>query len=390
MGGPGPLVAIVRNPFAAIAAATIFLRFVMRGARGPWRTWIVRAAPLAAIVPRLIEPSTAPPVLQFLDLMCAVGALGLLGFIGQTIVGDGVRRQEHVDELLDAVMLPVSASMVSFGLWASSHVNPVYDPTIYAFEEILGLKFSIIGVRTYHALAPLSSLAGACYMFLACGIVLAALGQPTTERARAVLAASIVAGACGFALYFLCPVVGPLQAFAPEYPRSLPTIAAVPSPIEVPTDAPRNGMPSLHTVWALIIWFNAAALKRRPSRAALRVFAALTIWAAMGLDDTHWFSDIVVAVPLAVAVQAAVVEQATASLRGRITVAACAAMTALWLLAFRQGSVILGLPRVAAWTLIIATVVWPLVRRGLATRVDRQRDSDNANAGVVSMAAADA
>jgi hypothetical protein len=227
-------------------------------------------------------------------------------------------------------------------------------------------------------------------MFLACGIVLAALGQPTTARARAVLAASIVGGACGFALYFLCPVVGPLQAFAPEYPRSLPSIAAVPSPIDVPTDAPRNGMPSLHTVWALIIWFNAASLKRRPSRAALRAFAALTIWAAMGLDDTHWFSDVVVAVPLAVAVQAAAVEQAIGSSRGRVTIAVCAAMTGLWLLAFRQGSVLLGLPRAAAWTLVIATAIWPLLRRRLSMRVEGQTESDHAAPAVVSMAAADA
>ena len=61
-------------------------------------------------------------------------------------------------------------------------------------------------------------------------------------------------------------------------------------------------MPSLHTIWALLIWFNVGSLSAR-LRIGLRAFVILTLWAVMGLDDTHWLTDVVVGVPLAVAVQ---------------------------------------------------------------------------------------
>jgi hypothetical protein len=45
-----------------------------------------------------------------------------------------------------------------------------------------------------------------------------AAAQPDRRRGQAVLNATLVAGACGFALYFICPAVGPSVSFAPFYP----------------------------------------------------------------------------------------------------------------------------------------------------------------------------
>ena len=71
---------------------------------------------------------------------------------------------------------------------------------MYAFEQILGVKFSLLAVRSYHLLSPLSGLATACYGIVALGVVLVAATQATVRRERDVLTAVVVAGACGFAL----------------------------------------------------------------------------------------------------------------------------------------------------------------------------------------------
>src|SRR5262249_4808108 len=145
------------------------------------------------------------------------------------------------------------------------------------------------------------------------------------------------------------------------YPLSLPTIALdhVPEVI-ARVGAPRNGMPSLHAAWALLIWFNARTLAGA-WKFCLRVFAGLTIWAAMGLDDTHWLMDVVVTVPFVVAVQLMLIQS---SPRSSMLVDAtfCVVLTGAWLIAFRHADLILRMPRWAAWTLVGATVVLPLSR----------------------------
>jgi hypothetical protein len=261
--------------------------------------------------------------------------------------------------------MPGRTSMVSFGLWATHHVNPVYDGRIYAFEEILGFKFSIIGVKSYHVLKPLSGLASLCYAMLAVAMTIVAGAQGSLRRERAFLTATVVAGACGFALYFLCPIVGPLTAFGPLYPGALPDLSPDAPLLTAPTGAPRNGMPSLHTIWALLIWFNLGMLSPK-LRVALKVFVILTLWAVMGLDDTHWLTDVIVGVPLAVALQSAFVPTPGVSESRRWgTVTACAVLTFAWLLGIRAGTPLLQLPPVLAWIAVLFTVGWPLSRQQL-------------------------
>ena len=54
--------------------------------------------------------------------------------------------------------------------------------------------------------------------------------------------------------------------------------------------APRNGMPSLHTIWALLIWFSASGVAV-PVRRALRAFVLLTMWAVLSPEGSHWLMD---------------------------------------------------------------------------------------------------
>ena len=112
-------------------------------------------------------------------------------------------------------------------------------------------------------------------------------------------------------------------------------------------------MPSLHTAWALLIWFNAQPLPVRLRR-GLRLFVIMTLWATMGLEE-HWFMDLVVGVPLAVAIQS----RAGARRRQRDAAGStrsCAALTAAWLIGFRTGDTLLRLPMPVAWLAVVATV----------------------------------
>jgi len=260
-GGPAPSLAVVRNPFAAIAAATVFFRYIIYDRGGQSRRWIIYLIPVTCATALAAEGVGAPMALLFLDTLCALGALGVFGFVLAAFrTAGGQERARCFGQLMDALMLPLSASMASFGMWSTSRLNPVYDGRVYAFEEILRVRVSALVVRTYAQLGPLSAIATGCYDMLAMAIVLVAAGEKRFGRERDVLTAVVAAGACGFALYLVCPVVGTHEAFGPFFPNALSTVSSDGSLITAPLGVPRNGMPSLHTVWALIIWFNAQRL----------------------------------------------------------------------------------------------------------------------------------
>jgi hypothetical protein len=222
-------------------------------------------------------------------------------------------------------------------------LNPVYDAQVYAFEEILGGRFSLVGVQSFHLLWPISLLALEAYVALPMGLALVAGTQTSLRREIEVIAAAITLGIAAFLLYRICPVVGPLTAFGPSYPQSLPRLPLDKVPLlSVPVGPPRNGMPSLHAAWALLVWFNAKRLSI-DWRYGLRAFVAMTLWAVMGRDDTHWLMDVVVAVPMAAAVQLLCASGATGHARWW-GVAGGALLTVVWLLAFRHPALLLRLP----------------------------------------------
>jgi hypothetical protein len=371
-GGPGPSVALVRNPFAAIAAATVFCRYLILDFRGRTRRWIVYLTPVTWIAALAFEGTGAPPAMLWLDMLVGLGGLGVFGFMLAAYASeDRAARSSYLGQLGDALLLPLGASMCSYGLWATFRVNPVFDPRIYAFEEILGVRFSLMSARSFLWLRPLSAVASACYNLIAVGIALTASAQPTRARGEDVVHATLIAGACGFALYFVAPAVGPEVSFGPFYPWTLPAVPLQPALLMAVEGAPRNGMPSLHTIWALLIWFNTQGLPSVLKR-ALQVFVVLTLWAVMSPQGTHWFMDIVVSIPIAVAVQSAVLwRKVESAQRTWTTAGVSAAVAAMWLVGFRLGTPLLEMTPVFAWTAVLATIGWPLSRYHSSVRAVR-------------------
>jgi hypothetical protein len=94
----------------------------------------------------------------------------------------------------------------------------------------------------------------------------------------------------------------------------------------------------------------------------------MNLWAAIGVVGAHWFMDMVVAVPLAVAIQSAVIGDQYGERRWT-TAMASGVLTVVWLIGFRAADPLLSLPKIAAWIAVLVTICWPL-RRWLIERRD--------------------
>jgi hypothetical protein len=96
-------------------------------------------------------------------------------------------------------------------------------------------------------------------------------------------------------------------------------------------------MPSLHTTWALLLWWNARPLAAW-FRAIMGGYLVFTVLATLGFG-VHYAVDLVVAVPFALAAQATLAPGLAASPRRRAAAALFgAALVVAWLLVLRFGA----------------------------------------------------
>jgi hypothetical protein len=135
-------------------------------------------------------------------------------------------------------------------------------------------------------------------------LVLVAEAERThTPRQRSVFVAAALAAVVGVLAYQVVPATGPIYAFA-GYPAGQPVLGAFALANPVEMLAPRNAMPSLHLTWALLVAWHAVRSGRLAGALGI-VFLSLTTLAALALGE-HYVIDLVMAVPFAVAIAAAV------------------------------------------------------------------------------------
>ena len=187
--------------------------------------------------------------------------------------------------------------------------------------------------------------------------------------------AFILAGVFGSALYHLFPATGPLYAFMMQ-PDLQPAVAPVPVPVEFI----RNGMPSLHTTWALLIFLNSRDMGH-VARGCCTVFLILTLCSTLILGE-HYVIDLIVAAPFALAIQAASqmlvgapdgAERTERVSRRAVAFAFGAIMTGAWLLLLvRHVEALLDAPHVAA-SLAVVSILGFAVGSGLLVPTWRYR-----------------
>jgi len=361
-GGPRPSMMPLFHPFTAVAVASVFCHYMLSASIAASRKIVIHLTPAACAIFYLAVYRLADPIVMFDAVLVALGVLGAFGYMRDAwLAGTHEARRTPLRRLRDAFSIPLACALSPFFLWTTLALNPVYDPAVRAFDQKLGWNVVSLADASYRALRPLSLFATACYVTLPIAISLLALKQRASGMTTRVLIAAIGTGVAGFVLYSVCPVIGPLPLLGTPFPEQIPDVGPGDlAPMFTTAIAARNGMPSLHTAWALLIALNVGALGWKLGSAFL-LFAAMNVWAAMGLRE-HWFLDLVVAVPFTAAIQIAIVRASTASPWLRwVECAACVVLTACWLTAVRQGSALSALSVAASRVAVGFTLIVPLL-----------------------------
>jgi len=280
-----------------------------------------------------------------------VGALAFLGLSSMLTLGlQAFQRTEALRPLLLASFCPLLMIVTNFALYASIALQPqIFDLYLYKFDALLGGQASFIAGQWFVAAPALQQVCFLVYASLPLAEVVVLWLYWNGQRMPAnPLVAFVVAGAAGFLLYQICPAMGPVHVFPQDFPQHAP--AALPPHAIVLNSAPRNAMPSLHTAWAILIWWS-LRFSRRWIRAAAVAFLALTLMATLGFGE-HYLIDLVVAVPFTIAVQAA-------STRQFATAAGWIGLTVAWCAYLRWWLPALPISGSAAWILVFGTVAIP-------------------------------
>jgi hypothetical protein len=248
----------------------------------------------------------------------------------------------------------VTASLVpvlcSLSLWAVSRAASLtqltYDFELYRFDRSLGIDTFRLA-RDWFAYPHLYTAAAFVYNALplyvaACLAVVQRRNGPLGFQ-RAVVAL----GAIGFALYQVCPAAGPLYRF-PCFPICSPALATVPMlPSRLSAPA-MNAMPSLHVAWTLLCLLYIWRLGIGPRLLAVSV-VFLTAAATL-VSGEHYLVDLIVALPLTVAVRGAFYPEAGLRTRQMISASGFAVVLA-WVIAGRLGLLAHSSPH---WSSILA------------------------------------
>jgi hypothetical protein len=267
-------------------------------------------------------------------------------------------NKERIATILwDVILLPGLCVISVIAVSAAIHVSPLtYDSLIYAFDRALGVDASFAAGRVFSEHYAVMFLCGVFYNCLpiSMGLLIGLQSRHRPAGSPDVRWAFAALGVAGFLMYQLCPAAGPRYLFRAAFPYGPPpahSIALVRVPIS--GQFPRNAMPSLHVGWSLLIVYNSWR-RSRAMRAFSLVALVLTAFATLGAGE-HYLADLIVVLPLTVAVQLGCQD-----LRSRLPqVIASVGITVVWLIALRTGMLVRTASPLALWSFIVATITVP-------------------------------
>ncbi len=310
---------------------------------------------LTGIYLALRPHEAARPVSDWLYLL--IGAFGLSVLIALVARVRGAPSQRSLALTLVAafaLVLVYDTFVVSLlGFTAALHPR-TYDAIAYNLDATLGFSPAILTSLVVNEWPSLLTVATAVYHYLPYAFaVLYGLQLARPERAPvSLLLAYTVSGAIAIFLYHACPIAGPRYAFG-DYFYAWP-VAPANDLLAVPP-APRNGMPSMHFGWALLMWMHASFIGRGV-RAFFAVLAGLMFLATLGLGQ-HYLVDLAASPPAIVALQALCATGLGWASRERLrALAAGGLLTLAWILAVRYGIVLFEAVPGLTWAALAATV----------------------------------
>jgi len=326
-------------------------------ARRPWREWLVVGAAALALwciywfSGAKVDPGRGGQVCLPATFFGIASLVMLAWRIASAPISD---RGRFLAILGDVTLLPGVCLVSAIAVEAAIRLSPLTrDSLLYAFDRALGFDASFATGRFFFAHWTSSLVCGFIYTCLpiTMGLVIGLQSRRRLPGSVDVRWAYVVLGAAGFLMYQLCPAAGPKYLAGDAFPYHPPSAASIVlAPVPIPSDVPRNAMPSLHVGWMLLVVYNCW---RRSLATRVFALAALcfTVLATLGLGE-HYLIDLIVVFPLTVAVQLGCQD-----LRGRLPwVAVCAGITVAWLVALRSGTLARTAQPLVLWTLILATI----------------------------------
>ena len=317
-------------------------------------------------------------------LVQVMGALGLasLLLLSCTVLWNGRDREPNAYRaLLPAIALAFLVLGAQYSLNMASYLHQeTFDLYAFAFDGSLGFEPSFVLGRFLRSHPWLFPFLKVSYegILLAMAALYAGFmrrrDRPIWELIEVLFASAMV----GYAFFSIFPVCGPRYAFGQDFPAMVVPYAAlhrlVVAKIPVSWLFPRNGVPSLHMTWALLIWLNTRSLPRWARLAALAlVFATVFDTLASG---EHYLFDLIVALPFTLWMQSWMAR--TVSIRDRRrwlpAISGCALFLA-WLVIGRFGFRWMMISPAVPWLLIAASstvsILWAIRLPSMIPEMER-------------------
>jgi len=256
-----------------------------------------------------------------------------------------------------------------------------FDLLLYHFESTMGFLPSAELASLAQALPTFQQAVRYAYDYMPLGYAVllgAQLARPERPAIN-LLAAWLISEFIAWGGYHLLPVSGPRFLFLDAFPSSLPAADELPLQQSLVIPASRNGVPSMHFGWALMLWLNANLLSVTWLRIAAALLMAMNFIATMALGE-HYFVDLVIAAPVVVAVQALCMTALpwNDALRRRAMVGGIGIWLA-WVVALRFGVPVFKAVPGLSWLAMIGTAaasIWlyvPLVRAFKASWANQEK-----------------
>jgi hypothetical protein len=343
----------------ALASAVIILTMLRRS----WfdLLWVVTGGLLLTVLDYRVMDF--PPVFMAGFSFAGLAALAVLGT--HTIWAEGDERKLLLYGFLPAVLFVGSEYMASTLLDITEKLHPkTFDLFLYSFDCSLRVQLSFLMGQLFWTWLWVRFVCLVIYIALPLplALVYAAQLRQKKETAFAVMLAFLVTGPVGVLFYNMLPAIGPAHLFGAAYPFHPPAIADVMHMNVVPIlrSGVRNAMPSLHTAWVLLVWWNSKGLARW-IRAIALLFLILTVMATLGTGE-HYFVDLVVAFPFALMVQAACTYSLPFSNGARRNAFLFGTfVTLIWMALLSFITSIFWITPVLPWAMIVATVAPSIV-----------------------------
>jgi hypothetical protein len=275
---------------------------------------------------------------------------------------DTVKRF-HRERAREVALIPALCVCSIAAVDIAAEFTPLtYDRFLYAFDVKFGGPPSWVIGRFLRAHQWMFQACGYVYNSLPLGLAacLAIQWRDRQKNARILVDLrwlSVAVGVVGFLLYQVCPAAGPVYLFANQFPFSVPNLSGVAMGLVSLPPVARNGMPSLHVGWTLLLFWN---MRRRSlwTGAIAAAYLTLTVLATLGSGE-HYLVDLMVAPALAVTIQAGCTR--TESGVRWAAMATGAAIILAWLIAFRTGAALWIPAGRAAWSIAFVTVALPAI-----------------------------